>query len=114
MKRPWKAAAIALSVMTACAATAMAADTEYTLVIKEHQFEPKELRIPAGQKVKVWVDNRDASAEEFESYELNREKVVPEGKKAALFIGPLKPGTYKYFGECHPQTAQGVIVAEGA
>lgn len=88
------------------------AEAEYMLVIQEHQFHPAELKVPAGQKLKLWVDNQDPTAEEFESYDLNREKVIPGGKKAALFVGPLKPGVYKFFGEFHPQTAQGTLVAE--
>lgn len=84
----------------------------YTIVIKEHKFEPAELSIPAGQKVKVVIDNQDLTAEEFESYELNREKVVAGGKQIIVYIGPLKPGSYKYFGEFHKETAQGIIVAQ--
>lgn len=95
-----------LSAGTACAAQ------DYRIVIKDHRFEPAELVIPAKQKVKIWVENQDPSAEEFESYELNREKVIPGNAKAAIFVGPLRPGTYKYFGEFNPATAQGVIVVE--
>ncbi|MBI3316477.1 MAG: cupredoxin domain-containing protein [Candidatus Omnitrophica bacterium] len=84
----------------------------YTIVIKEHQFEPAQLSIPAGRKVKVVIDNQDPTPEEFESYELNREKVVAGGKQIILYLGPLKPGSYKYFGEFHKETAQGTIVAK--
>ncbi len=89
-----------------------AAQEAYTIVIKEHQFEPARLGIPAGRKVKVVIDNQDPSPEEFESYELNREKVVAGGKQIILYLGPLKPGSYKYFGEFHKETAQGTIVAQ--
>ena len=85
---------------------------EFTLVIQNHRFEPAELKVPARQKIKLIVDNRDASAEEFESHELNREKVIPARSKAPVFIGPLEPGRYPFFGEFNPKTAQGVIVAE--
>ena len=33
-------------------------------------------------------------------------------RKATIFFGPLRPGVYPYFGEFHPETAQGVIIAE--
>lgn len=89
-----------------------AAQETYTIVIKEHKFEPAQLNIPAGQKVKVVIDNQDPTPEEFESYELNREKVVAGGKQIILYLGPLKPGSYKYFGEFHKETAQGTIVAQ--
>ena|SRR5471030_83523 len=91
---------------------AFAADLEYALVIRDHRFDPVEIRIPAGKKIKLMVDNQDATAEEFESHELNREKVVPGKSKLPVFIGPLTPGRYPFFGDFHPQTANGVIIAE--
>jgi len=77
----------------------------YTITIKNHQFSPKKLVIPANEKVKLIVDNQDPTAEEFESYDLNREKIVTGNNKITVFIGPLKPGEYKYFGEFHEDTA---------
>lgn len=84
----------------------------YEIEIREHLFYPAELTIPAGQKVKLVVLNRDVTSEEFESFELNREKVIMGKRKAIIFIGPLRPGRYPYFGEFHPETAQGIIIAE--
>ena len=89
-----------------------AADTDYLLVIKDHRFEPSELKVPAGQRVKLVVHNQDSTAEEFESHSLNREKIIPAGTKAAIFIGPLKPGRYTFFGEYNEATAKGVVIAE--
>ncbi|MFZ5502487.1 MAG: cupredoxin domain-containing protein [Pseudomonadota bacterium] len=90
--------------------SAFAAD--YTLVIKDHQFEPAELTIPAATKIKLIVENRDATPEEFESYTLNREKIIAGHSKATLFIGPLEPGRYEFFGEFNPESARGVIIAK--
>ena len=106
-----------LSLWTAllCAAVAVpsvAADTELQLIIKNHRFEPAELKVPAGQRVKLLVHNQDATPEEFESHALNREKVIPAGAKATIFIGPLSPGRYTFFGEYNPATAQGVVVVD--
>jgi len=83
----------------------------FTITIKDHQFSPKELVIPANEKVKLIIENQDPTAEEFESYDLNREKIVTGNGKITIFIGPLKPGEYKYFGEFHEDTAQGIIIA---
>ena len=94
------------------APVAVAEETVYLLTLKDHRFSPEELKIPANKKVRVVVENQDLSAEEFESFELNREKLVAGGSKINLFIGPLKPGTYRYFGEFNAKTAQGAIVAE--
>lgn len=79
--------------------------------IRNHLFEPSEIVVPANTKIKLMVYNRDSTPEEFESYELNREKVIVGNRKAVIFIGPLKPGEYPFFGEFHPNTAQGMIIA---
>lgn len=84
----------------------------FELEIRGHLFEPSSLHIPANTKIKLLVHNRDKTPEEFESYELNREKVILGGQKAVIFIGPLKPGSYPFFGEFNPKTAQGEIIAE--
>ncbi len=101
--------ALLLTVSTAYSADA---DKEFTIIIKDHKFEPAELKIPAGQKIKITVDNQDATPEEFESHELHREKVIQGNSKAVIVIGPLKAGSYKYFGEFNEATAQGVIIVE--
>ena len=88
------------------------AQEAYVIVIKEHRMNPSELQIPAGQKVRLVVDNQDPTPEEFESYSLNREKIIPGNSKATIFIGPLKPGTYDFFGEFHQETAQGKIIVK--
>lgn len=91
---------------------AHAADTELLLVIKNHRFEPAELKVLAGQRIKLVVHNQDSTPEEFESHSLNREKVIPGGAKATIYIGPLKAGRYDFFGEYNEATAKGVVVAE--
>jgi hypothetical protein len=91
---------------------AAAADPEFVLTIKDHRFEPAELKLPAQTKIKLIVHNLDAQAEEFESKSLNREKIVPAGGKVTIFIGPLKSGRYEFVGEYNEATAKGVIVVE--
>lgn len=91
---------------------ASAAEPELLLVIKNHRFEPAEVKVPAGQRVKLVVHNQDNTPEEFESHDLNREKIVPPGAKASIFIGPLKPGRYTFIGEYNEATAKGVVIAE--
>lgn len=89
------------------------ADTpEVTIVIQDHKFEPADVKIPANTKVKLIIENRDPTPEEFESHELNREKIIRGGGSAIIFVGPLEPGTYPFFGEFNPETAQGRIIAE--
>ncbi len=100
-----------LLALTAGAAAAEA-PAEFTLTIKDHKFEPTELTVPAGVKVKLKVVNADPTPEEFESHELNREKVIPGKATAMIFVGPLKAGEYPFFGEFNPKTAQGKLIAK--
>ncbi len=89
-----------------------AATAEIELIIKDHLFFPATLEIPAGQKVRVRIINQDPTPEEFESFELNREKLVVGNGQTVVFIGPLEPGEYPFFGEFYPKTAQGVVVVK--
>lgn len=91
---------------------AFTADEPYTIVIKNHRMVPPELEIPAGKKIRLVVDNQDSTPEEFESHSLNREKIIPGNSKATIYIGPLKPGTYEFFGEFNAATAQGRIIVK--
>jgi len=104
--------AMALALAIPAGANATEADQDYPLVIKDHQFIPDELSVPAGKKIKLTIDNRDATPEEFESYALNREKVIAGKSTATIFIGPLKPGRYPFVGEFNEKTAKGVIVVQ--
>jgi plastocyanin len=108
--RAMAAAAVALPLLLSAAAAAD--DASAVLSIKNHRFEPAELVVPAGQRIRLTVKNLDAVPEEFESHELKREKIIAGGAEAIILIGPLKPGTYKFFGEFHEATAQGRIVAK--
>ncbi|MGH8457626.1 MAG: cupredoxin domain-containing protein, partial [Stenotrophobium sp.] len=45
------------------AGIAQAAPAEFNLSIRNHRYEPAELTVPAGQKIKLMVHNLDATAE---------------------------------------------------
>lgn len=89
-----------------------AEEAKYVLTIENNKFHPAELHVPANQRVKLEIENRDATPEEFESYELNREKLIAPRSKATVYVGPLAPGRYPFFGDFHPKTTTGVLVAE--
>lgn len=82
----------------------------FNLTAKDGHFTPVKLEIPAGQKIKLVIKNEGPGPEEFESSDLNREKLIMPGKTADVIIGPLKPGVYGFYGEFHPKTARGQIV----
>lgn len=88
------------------------AENAFTLAIKDHRFEPSELKVPANQAVTLTVKNLDATPEEFESKTLRVEKVIPGNSEATFTLRPLKPGRYKFEGEFHDDTAKGEVIAE--
>ena len=89
-----------------------AQDASYTITLKEHRFVPDVIEIPADKKVALVVKNLDPTPEEFESPQLRREKVVPGGQEITIYLGPLQPGRYEFFGEFNPKTARGHIVVK--
>ena len=99
-------------VMILTCSLSLAATPVIEIQIKDHLFYPSEIEIPAGTKVKLLINNVDPTPEEFESYELNREKVISGNSKTVIFVGPLPPGVYLFFGEFYPKTAQGKIVVK--
>ena len=82
-----------------------------SLAIKDHRFSPDRVSVPAGERFRIEVTNLDDTPEEFESADLKVEKIVVPGGKIAVMAGPLKPGTYKFFGDYHPDTAVGFVTA---
>jgi hypothetical protein len=111
---PPRGAAVLLALMLSCVATlATAAEPpEVKLVIRNHRFVPAELVVPANTKIKLLVVNEDPTPEEFESHQLNREKVVTGRATIPVYVGPLKPGRYPFFGDFHSDTAQGALIAK--
>jgi len=105
------AAAVALGALLAGGSAARADDLP-TLVFHNHRFEPSRIEVPAHVKFRLQVKNTDDTADEFESNDLNREKLVAPGGTITVFLGPLDPGEYKFFGDFHQDTAQGVLIAK--
>jgi hypothetical protein len=101
---------VGLSLLTLLFCSHLCAATPVVKIeIKDHLFYPSQIEIPANTKIKLLIKNLDPTPEEFESYELNREKVISGNSKTVIFIGPLPAGEYPFFGEFYPKTAQGKI-----
>jgi plastocyanin len=103
----WLAAAI-----VAAAGCSQEQLPEQSLVIENHVFAPTEIKLAAGQKIRLKIENRDEASEEFDSDSLGREKVVPGKATGFVVIGPLQPGRYPFMGEFHSQTAQGAVIVQ--
>ena len=102
--------AVVLAALSVASTHAIA--QEFNVTIRNHTFEPQEIRVPAGKRVSIYVSNEDATPEEFDSTALKVEKIIPGKSKGLVRIGPLDPGRYEFMGEFHADTAKGVVVAE--
>ncbi len=82
------------------------------LTLKDHKFQPAEIKAPAGKAIAITLKNEDDAVEEFDSNSLRTEKIVIQGGTITIRLKPLAAGRYPFQGEYHPQTAQGVLIIE--
>jgi len=75
-------------------------------------FEPAMIEVPAGMPFKIEIENEGSDPIEFESTELHLEKVLAGGAKSYVIINALKPGTYTFFDDFHPDTGKVQIVVK--
>lgn len=94
--------------MAACAAQA---EDEHVITLNGKQFSPATLTLPAGQKLTLSVVNQNDAPAEFESGELNREKIVQPHSTIHVILGPLDAGTYHYFND-FDRDATGIITVK--
>lgn len=80
--------------------------------IKDHRYQPSELKAPANAPITLIVHNLDPTPEEFESKTLRVEKVVAGNSEITLKFRPLAPGRYRFYGDFNEATAQGALIAE--
>lgn len=82
------------------------------LLMKDGRLFPETLEVPANTRFRLQIRNEGPGAAEFESLELRKESVLAPGVTRSLVFNPMKPGSYKFFDDFHPETAQGRIVAK--
>ena len=111
MQRLHLAGVAAIAALLAFHAPARAEDVPtFRLTLKADRFEPAELQVPAGVHFLLIVKNDSAAAGEFESKELNAEKIVSPGREATIRVAPLAAGRYPFENEFNT-VAKGVLVA---
>lgn len=75
-------------------------------------LEPATIEVPAGMRFKIEIENEGSDPVEFESTELHVEKVLAGGAKSYVVINGLKPGTYTFFDDFHPDTGKVHVIAK--
>ncbi|HET8876789.1 MAG TPA: cupredoxin domain-containing protein [Casimicrobiaceae bacterium] len=84
----------------------------YSLSARDGVFAPATIEVPAGTRFKIEIVNAGSGPIEFESRDLRQEKVLAAGARSSVVINGLKPGSYTFFDEFHPDTGKGRIVAK--
>ena len=102
---------VALALVLGTGPHAHAEDYAVTLVVRDGGFEPAEVKVPRGPRVRLEVANETAAKIEFESVALNRERIVKPGERATLYLTDLSPGRYEFFDELHRER-RGVLLVE--
>jgi plastocyanin len=101
-----------LSALVSLATMAIADDaTTLEVSVKDHKFEPAEVKAAAGSAIVFKVKNLDAAPIEFESEPLQFETVVKPNAEMLIKVKPQKPGRYVFFDDLHQET-KGTLVVE--
>ena len=103
---------VIVAILTALPLAANAADP-VSLVLQDNQFTPREVKVPAGERFRIEVQNQGTGPAEFESPDLHVEKIVVPGGTVSVMAGPLKPGSDKFFDDYHPDVS-GTLTAVDA
>jgi hypothetical protein len=78
--------------------------------VKDHKFEPAEIKGPANKAIVFKVKNLDAAPVEFESEPLQFETVVKPNAEVLVKVKPQKPGRYGFFDDLHTDTKGALLV----
>ncbi|WP_428392719.1 cupredoxin domain-containing protein [Lichenicoccus sp.] len=101
----------ALLIVTLWLAAPARAAAPVRIVLKNHGFTPDTVHVPANKRLLFDITNQDATPAEFESSDLRVEKIVVPGGRILVRAGPLRPGTYRFFDDYHPDQARGTVIA---
>jgi plastocyanin len=105
-------AIIGLTTQDVVPARAQDAAVTIEISVKNHKFEPVEIKAPAGKAITLKVKNLDSTPMEFESKPLRIEKVIAGNSEATINVRAQKAGRYKFFDEYNEKTAQGTLIVE--
>lgn len=101
----------AAAIAVAGVSGARAQDDE-VICFENHKFTPQTLTVPSGQKLTIKVVNASKETIEFESFKLNREKVVTPGETITVRLPELSSGAYDFYDDFHQDVPEGSIVAK--
>lgn len=84
----------------------------YKIVANKGVLTPATLTVPAGRRIKLELVNQGQTPIEFENLQMHVEKVLAPNAQSFLVLNPLKPGSYRFIDEFHPQTGKLDLIAK--
>ena len=96
----------------ALASRTQADDMVVELRFENRRFMPQTITVPANQPFKIRITNASKEAIEFESFKLNREKVVGPGETVIVLLPALRPGSYDFYDDFHQDVPEGTITVK--
>jgi plastocyanin len=102
-------------------ATCSPTGTSLTLTAQDHQFDKNCLAVPAGQPFTIHFDNKDADRHNvailpshMATEAFFRGEIVPGPKSITYSVPALKPGTWHFHCEIHPNLMNGTFIVAAA
>lgn len=83
----------------------------FAVVAKGGRLTPESIEVPAGQRIKLTIRNEGPGPIEFENLDLRVEKVLSPGANSFVVTPPLRPGSYLFIDEFHPETGKLTLIA---
>jgi hypothetical protein len=87
-------------------------DTLVELRFENQRFTPQTITVPSNHSITLRITNASKEAIEFESFKLNREKVVGPGETIIIRLPALRPGSYDFYDDFHQDVPAGSIIAK--
>jgi hypothetical protein len=97
---------------TVARAAGAPADDAIELRFENRRFTPQTITVRANRPFKIKIVNASKEAIEFESFKINREKVIGPGETATINVPALKAGSYDFYDDFHRDVPEGTIVAK--
>ena len=84
----------------------------FAIVARDGRLLPERIDVPAGKRIKLTLRNEGRGPVEFENLDLRVEKVLAPGASSFVVTPALRPGTYVFVDEFHPQGGQLQLIAK--
>ncbi|MGE5540635.1 MAG: cupredoxin domain-containing protein [Gemmatimonas sp.] len=84
----------------------------FRIEMNDGAITPLRIEVPANKPFKLEIHNTGKTPSEFESVELNREKVLAPQSQSFIVFRRLSPGEYTVFDDFHPEAPKATLIAK--